>query len=238
MPRLFAFGCSYTCYKWPTWADILSLNYDDYQNWARPGAGNHFIFYSLVEAINTQSISKEDTVVIMWTSTIREDTWRKGDWELTGPVHLPASKERLGNTFINNCVDPYGYDVKTLPLMDAAYRLLKSLGCEFHFLTGVQLPPLKVDYVDPDIPATSAIVETYKEVLSVTQDCVKNVIGYSLPKIKDQHPTPLQYFDYLDRLDLWNLTDSQREYAEYWDTKVLNQEDLSGHCIPYRTNRI
>ena len=49
--RLFTFGCSFTRSKNPTWADIVARQYDHYQNWGQAGAGNSFIFYSLMEIL-------------------------------------------------------------------------------------------------------------------------------------------------------------------------------------------
>ena len=31
--KLSVIGCSHTWYVWPTWADILSQEYDEYENW-------------------------------------------------------------------------------------------------------------------------------------------------------------------------------------------------------------
>lgn len=42
MTRLFTFGCSFTKFFWPTWADILGQEFDYYENWGR-----------LLEAINS-----------------------------------------------------------------------------------------------------------------------------------------------------------------------------------------
>ena len=50
MSRLFTFGCSFTSYHWPTWADILGREYDYFENWGRSGGSNQFIFNSLIEA--------------------------------------------------------------------------------------------------------------------------------------------------------------------------------------------
>ena len=48
MKRLFTFGCSVTEFIWPTWADILGREFDYYENWGRVGAGNLYIFNSII----------------------------------------------------------------------------------------------------------------------------------------------------------------------------------------------
>ena len=40
---LYTFGCSFTKYVWPTWADLL-LSQVDGENWGMCGGGNKFIF--------------------------------------------------------------------------------------------------------------------------------------------------------------------------------------------------
>jgi hypothetical protein len=49
MRRLFAFGCSFTNYRWSTWADCLAPEFDYFENWGQAGAGNHYIFNSVME---------------------------------------------------------------------------------------------------------------------------------------------------------------------------------------------
>ena len=37
MSRLFTFGCSFTNYAWPTWADFLGLEFEHFENWGVSG---------------------------------------------------------------------------------------------------------------------------------------------------------------------------------------------------------
>jgi hypothetical protein len=46
MSRLFTFGCSFTNYRWSTWADCLAPEFDYFENWGQSGGGNHYIFNS------------------------------------------------------------------------------------------------------------------------------------------------------------------------------------------------
>ena len=78
--RFFAFGCSYTNYVWPTWADIIGQDIPIYLNWGNPGAGNHFIFNSIVEADARYNFNKDDLVIVMWTYKEREDRYNNSMW--------------------------------------------------------------------------------------------------------------------------------------------------------------
>ena len=58
MSRLFTFGCSFTHWSWPTWADILGREFDEYENWGQRGGGNVFIFHSLIECYKKNKLNK------------------------------------------------------------------------------------------------------------------------------------------------------------------------------------
>lgn len=73
MKRLFTFGCSFTNWIWPTWADIYATQFDFFENWGMPSAGNLYIFNSIVEANNKHKFTPDDTIVIMWSGILRND---------------------------------------------------------------------------------------------------------------------------------------------------------------------
>ena len=70
MGRLFTFGCSFTKYIYPTWADFIGTQFDIHQNWGKLGAGNFFIYSQLLECNQLNNINKDDTVLIMLSSYI------------------------------------------------------------------------------------------------------------------------------------------------------------------------
>jgi hypothetical protein len=85
--RFFAFGCSYTHWCWPTWADIISWDLDiPYENWGRPGIGNVGIFHRMVECDLKNNFKENDLVITLWTSWTREDRYLKNNWESHGNV--------------------------------------------------------------------------------------------------------------------------------------------------------
>ena len=69
MSTLITSGCSYTKYKWDTWADYLANKFLHSQNLGEPGAGNKYIYHSILNYIFTYNQSLEDhTFVIEWSS--------------------------------------------------------------------------------------------------------------------------------------------------------------------------
>ena len=133
MSKMFAFGCSFTGYKWPTWADILGCEYSYYENWGRSGAGNQYIFNCLIEAAT--HISKDDHVYIMWSTVVREDRWRDGKWHTVGNIY---NQDTYDDGYVKY-VDPTGNFIRDCYLIRAARLLLESIGCKYTFMSMMPL---------------------------------------------------------------------------------------------------
>jgi hypothetical protein len=66
--RLFTFGCSFTSYVYPTWADIISVNFDEYYNFGRSGCSNTYIMNKVVMADELIEFNCDtDTVIVLLT---------------------------------------------------------------------------------------------------------------------------------------------------------------------------
>lgn len=78
-PRLFTFGCSFTEYRWPTWADIWGLGGQfggGYWNMAAKGSSNERIAYHINEFVIRfgSMLTESDVVAVMWTGLMRQCT--------------------------------------------------------------------------------------------------------------------------------------------------------------------
>ncbi len=93
MRRFFAFGCSYTYYCYPTWADIVGSQYDEYYNQALFGAGNEFIAQMVYEMDFLKKFNTNDTVVVLMTSPTRYDSFIDQTWQWRGSVFSETNKE-------------------------------------------------------------------------------------------------------------------------------------------------
>ena len=173
MSRFFAFGCSFTKSHTPTWADIMAVNFCHYQNWGEPGAGNSFIFYSLVECIKRNKVNKEDTVAIMWTSIGREDRFiKESGWITPGSIY---NQSVYDSKFVKNYADPTGYLIRDLAHLSATKQILQSLGCKYYFFSVV---PFRIfdDNTSSSFEIEDSIIELYKDDLSEVQPSVYDVI--------------------------------------------------------------
>jgi hypothetical protein len=192
--RFFAFGCSATSCNWPTWADIVARQYDEYQNWALPGAGNPFIFYSVMEAIKRNTITKDDTVMIMWTNIGREDRYVKGQgWITPGSIY---NQTVYSQDFVRDYADPTGYLIRDMAHLSAVKSLLDTIGCAYKFFTTVpfNVPDdniFKVFSIDTKI--TKLYADDIRSVAPSVFEIVFNFDWYSRPGVKDLAALEQQY---------------------------------------------
>lgn len=88
--RLLVFGCSFTDYAWPTWADIIAEDLGcDYENWAQGGGGNQQMARRLMYRLAEQPLDPQDWVMVQWSSLSREDRFI-GSWRCQGSVAMGA----------------------------------------------------------------------------------------------------------------------------------------------------
>lgn len=132
MTRLFTFGCSFTRSKNPTWADIVARQYNHYENWGQAGAGNSFIFYSLMECNKRNTITKDDVVMIMWSSIGREDRYVGGEWLTPGSIYNQTDYDE---NFVKKFTDPTGYLLRDAAHLAGAKAVLDTIGCQYYFFS-------------------------------------------------------------------------------------------------------
>lgn len=127
--RVFVFGCSFTGYCWPTWADIVSWQIPDaeYYNFGRAGAGQTFIVCQLSQAINKYNLGPDDLVMIMWSTFYREDRYLYGkksqNWSTPGNIF--TAQHEVPQDFIDQYVCSRGMYVRDTALIDTTMRMLE-----------------------------------------------------------------------------------------------------------------
>jgi hypothetical protein len=127
--RLYTFGCSMTSYSYPTWADILGKEFSYYENWGRPGAGNSYIFNSIIECLQRNSISNNDTLIIMWSGIARIDSYQFNEWShVVGEFVNQKNPNKL-----LSCPD--GYEIISYAYFNAAQQLLELKKLNYYFLS-------------------------------------------------------------------------------------------------------
>lgn len=139
--RLFTFGCSYTNYAWPTWANFLSLEYKIFQNWAMPGLGNRAIAERVAECACRENLNKDDLVIVQWSSHLRNDYYNVNEkvsgWQTRGSIFNYINVERVyDRKWIEKFWFEPAYIMHSLNNIRLVQGLLESVGCEY-YMTGM-----------------------------------------------------------------------------------------------------
>lgn len=231
MSKLYTFGCSFTQYwRWPTWADALGRQYDQFENWALCGAGNSYILYSLIECNQRHRLGINDTVWIMWTNTSREDRYVQDRWLEGGNVYWAAGSQ-LPAEYVKKFACERGYLIRDMANIAAARQLLDQWGCRYRFfsmvplnqsneVTGLGSNPHKAQTPNSDV------YDLYSDMLPLISPSVFETVfngrWFDQGGIPDQfdsrrrdlHPTPMEHVQYLDLVAPGMLDQSSRDWMQ------------------------
>ncbi len=129
--RLFTFGCSFTKYKWPTWADIIGTNYKEFHNLGHAGAGNYYIALKLYETHLKYNLTKDDDVIIMLSSANRLDIYdsRINKFNLNGNIY--NSEHIFGKTFVRDVWNDIHSIYNTWFSVKTIESILNNIGCKY-----------------------------------------------------------------------------------------------------------
>ena len=235
--KLYTFGCSFTIYKWPTWADYLHVGglAKDYSNWALPGGSNDFILHSFTECISRHKITDKDIVCIMWSQPARiADFTNDTGWDMPGNAYFYQPKERA----------KYLHEDKTAlenhSYFKAVSTILQGIGCDFYF-TSMERIDLKYDNVfDTKKLFNKSIAEFlgYKGANETTW-------RETLPN--DRHPSPQEHANFAKQmftLDTKAVDELQQEAQDHifnsdrpWERSFVYYPNKSAvYRLPSKTN--
>jgi hypothetical protein len=196
MKRLFAFGCSFTNYRWSTWADCLAPEFDYFENWGQAGGGNHYIFNSVMEADQWHQFGASDTVIVCWTDFNRDDRYIGGRWHTLGNIfNCPIYEPK----YLRDHHDERGYLIRDLAYIKAVKTLLENRpGLSWRFLSMVELMARPAPNDNESLHRDA--MRLYSDVLdSILPGYDKTVFLNNWPKPgADPHPSPAEHLAYLD----------------------------------------
>lgn len=226
--RFFAFGCSVTNYKWATWADIIGQDIEFYENWGEPGGGNAFIFNSIIEANTRYNFTKDDLVIVFWSTKEREDRYLNNKWFHATPSSIES---KYGSEWIQKFYfDSRSFLIRDVALMKAAQDLLFAKDCDwamlswYEFFNSVKLrdqlkdsPAKKTEllatwvHLCKEVYHGGSVSELFDDadVINLYQSVFKNISGiyrwFEDDAIKnksyereDDHPLPYESLQFLD----------------------------------------
>jgi len=139
MSRLFTFGCSYTSYSWPTWSNLLELEFDHVENWAMSGLGNRAIAERIAECHVKNQFTKDDTIIVQWSSHLRNDWYstvsmpeRTSGWKTYGSIFNYHNQSLYDKKWIETFFYEPAFLMHTLNHIAMTQGLLNSVGATWY----------------------------------------------------------------------------------------------------------
>lgn len=221
MSRLFTFGCSFTNYRWSTWADCLAPEFDYFENWGQSGAGNPYIFNSVMEADQRHRFGEGDTVIVCWSSFLRDDRYIDRRWHTLGnmitcPIYNPE--------YLKTHVDDRGYVIRDFALIKGVKALLENRsGLTWRFLSMIDLPAGPKCETEPGEPRD--VIKVYSDVLESILPSYQEVLYSKGWKTGDDpHPSPEEHLAYLDAVLPGWVTKTETRVKMHEESINLNKD--------------
>jgi hypothetical protein len=205
--RIFAFGCSFTSYLYPTWADIIykSMNPDvEFYNLGKSGGGNLFISHRIVEANKKYKFNEDDLVVVMWSTFARIDFYRTGfGWKTPGNIYTQGE---LSMSTVKELEDLNWFLMRDLATIDLTTNYINNLPCDTIKFMAVPFDYEHANHIMELDKVTKGIFNLYSDIQEQYPKSLYEFMGrkwggsikYTDPDMtNDYHPTPVDYVNYL-----------------------------------------
>ncbi len=239
--RFFAFGCSYTSFSLPTWAEIVAaeMPHADYYNFGQGGAGNLLINNRVAQANLKYKFNENDLVIVMFSTICREDRYIDGNWRSHGNIY---NQHYYDDSFVKKYCDPFGYLIRDAALIEMTHAYLQSLPCQTLFFSMVDMSLMTGLLSETaDIEVSSPLIkDKFEQIYGNTMKfpCVLSEhMTFSLslldeahkPKL-DGHPLVSDYLEFLINSE-FPITSKGIDYVDdvmdkisklkYWDDVLV-----------------
>jgi len=230
--RLFVFGCSFTQYAWPTWADLLAkeMEHAEYYNFGRSGAGNLFISNRITQANGKFNFCDTDLVIVMWSGAFREDRYIDDRWVTAGNIYTQT--HAYDKNFVKNYTDPEGFVIRDMSLIELTRSYLSNLPCTAIHTSMTELTGEGTHSTTDQDQKTISFEQKINEIYKTTLDGMLTSVNEIITSTKnwqwkdkhgdpdyESHPTPMDHCKYLLAVGI-PLSQSTIDYANECQAKL------------------
>lgn len=211
MQRIFIFGCSFTQYAWPTWADILKWDsLIPVFNYGLSGMGNVGISHKILEADLKHQFTEEDSIYILWTTWHREDRVIDGEWKRFGNVY---NNPYYKKDFYKYCCDSDFFVKNSSAIINVNKQYKNLIKFQGH------INPL--NEILPD-----NISKNYPSLYNFYIPHLPNNHIFFSPRNRynsfDEHPTVLDHMNFLENVINYKISKSSKKYFYNIHKKLKN----------------
>lgn len=226
MTRLFTFGCSFTSYIWPTWADIIGNYFDEYQNWGSAGAGNYYISSRVFECNSVNNFRKDDVILIMFSQYFRNDMIDKDSvWINAGNIY---NQTLYDEHFVEKYwSDEHGYFMSWYNI-SSVKTLLDSIGCKYKLMSAFDIVSRKDDLTNNKGRMKNCSSELAK-ILTTDNlfDFITNEPKYQFHNELEYHPTINSHMKWVKEYIPEFYNESMVELCKKWESLIDTNKDTT-----------
>lgn len=232
--RFFAFGCSFTDYKWPMWPEIISHYIPLSYNFGCAGSDNRLIYLRILEADCLYKFNEEDLIIVMWSNPWRDTFFdTEVNWKLQRVHDSQLVFKQLNFIFrdfcffksIDNFLENKKVDYDFLSMSGYSYDLFEK----YHMF---QHDQAELGELKNLIELFSPTLKKFKPSMFETVYYKKwdnKLISFSLMTnsdnkiIIDNHPTPVMSLQYLKEIYSNTNFDKSNDYVNFYQNKIVNK---------------
>ena len=171
--RLFTFGCSHTQYVWPSWADILGLNFEQFYNFGQPGSGIFYTLYQFVFGNQHFKFGTNDTLIFMLSNEDRLDIVKQGQWLSEG--HTLHNRHIFGEKFFEHYSEVHAIESAYIYVYFLK-NMLDTLDCNYKILYAFP-PPF--DEAPHKFQPSKSLKEIWKKTYKLTDTNIISLTEFS-----------------------------------------------------------
>jgi len=190
--RFYSFGCSWTNFIWPTWADIVAWDLEvPFENWGITGSCNQVISSKLVECDLKNTFTTNDLIVVVWSGWNRESRYKNKIWHTGGNIF---NSDYYDQAWLKKYWD-YDWDIirnsTIIHNTSKAYKDMISYQCSIF--------PFPDDIVSSEVDNSSTQISNFYKnkivfptTFKFTENCRYN------GNCRDTHPDILAHLDFVE----------------------------------------
>jgi len=219
------YGCSFTKYNWPTYADILGEE-AVVKNQGNSGSGNEQIFYHLLSDLRDGRITEDSTVICQWSGSNRFQYLTKNNtWIGDGNIFLPQNKKIYKK--IKSFYNPQYELEKSRNLILATKNILQNYVKKYLFLSMPKL--IEHTYHSTEF---DNLKQKYVGYYTFTKNC--DWYYYPNYVYEDTHPTVLQHLNIAKKICRYlniSITDDTIKRCRELEDKIITEKNFTTYYL-------
>lgn len=231
--RIFTFGCSFTEWYWPTWADMICYKNDGY-NFGQKGGGITQILHKVANANRKYNFTELDKIIIMLPSLFRLDniSTNNGEtvWECQGSqfANPEVPKDWMLMQSLNDIIflKEYLEANELCYWFTAIHDIFDTTFAEYQNLNQQQLDHLQYvsEIIKFDYPT---MMET---LVSIEGQWGSRTPLYTHRDSPELHPTILEHYDYANKIEKVNIQREDILIAHHKMLQLKNVDEMNDWC--------